>query len=480
MSNPSSTPTLKNAEEILAFFRNNQRRLFYVSSGAYNMLGADEWIGGLEFIGSWDSFDGQHPHMFVAVPPAGQAPSGIEAANNYLLAHPTVAEHIRAAGPGAGVLFLMFDEQTEALAHALGLEVAHPPAKLRQHLDSKITTTRLGARAGVSSVPNILAPVDSYATLREVARGLGPDLVVQLPHGDSGATTFFISSEADYRPHAEKIAAHPEVKVMRRIRCRQTTIEGCVTRHGTLAGPLMTEMIGFPELTPFPGGWCGNEVFTPGASSLVSPDVRRQAQRAVVALGNQLRQEGYWGYFGLDFLLDQDDGTLYLGEMNPRFTGATPLSNLAALEANQPPLALFHLLEWMGIDFSIDVDQFNHRWIEAGSTVDWSQLIIEHTGDRPEMVTDVPQSGVWRMHEDGELSFARSVFQFRAAGGAEAFFVRTIDAGHTAHRGSSIGRLCVRGRLMDDDYRLTARAHAWIRGFRQQFRASTRAAAPGE
>ena len=108
----------------------------------------------------------------------------------------------------------------------------------------------------------------------------------QLPHGDSGAATFFISSEDDYRLYADRIAAHPEVKVMKRIRCRQTTIEGCVTRCGTLLGPLMTEMVGFPELTPLAGGWCGNEVFVSEASSLISTCVRRRASRAVVVIGN--------------------------------------------------------------------------------------------------------------------------------------------------------------------------------------------------
>jgi hypothetical protein len=53
--------------------------------------------------------------------------------------------------------------------------------------------------------------VENRAALRRAARDLGPDLVVRLPHGDSAA---------DFRAHAEAIAAAPEVKVMRRIRCR--------------------------------------------------------------------------------------------------------------------------------------------------------------------------------------------------------------------------------------------------------------------
>ena len=470
MSSPSKKLSLNGAKEILDFFREYRDPLYYVSTSTYNVLGAEQWIGSLSFINSLDSFDGHHPRIFTSVPPPGVNPAGITGASNYLLAQPSVADRVRRSGSGAGVLFLMFDEQTEALAHALGLNIAHPPAKLRQHLDSKITTTRLATRAGISSVPNVLAHVDSYRTLREVAAELGPDLVVQLPLGDSGATTFFISSEADYRPHADEIAACPEVKVMKRIRCRQTTIEGCVTRHGTLAGPLMTELVGFPELTPFAGGWCGNEIFAADASTLISPDVRRQAGRAVVAMGEQLRHEGYWGLFGLDFLLDQDSGELYLGEMNPRITGATPLTNLAAHDQNQPPLLLFHLLEWLGIDFSFDIDEYNRRWIEAAPAPSWSQLIMDNISDESKTMTSVPLSGIWQMLPSGELRFLRQAFNMQAvADESEALFMRTIETGHTTVKGWCVGRLTLRGRLIDDGYRLTPRTAAWIRGFRQIF-----------
>ena len=65
---------------------------------------------------------------------------------------------------------------------------------------------RIGNQAGVPSVPNVLAAVRSYDELRRVAKDLGPDLVVQTAFGDSGHTTFFISTERDWRRHAGEIA----------------------------------------------------------------------------------------------------------------------------------------------------------------------------------------------------------------------------------------------------------------------------------
>lgn len=464
--------SLQGRSDILAFFRRNKRPLYYLSTSTFNVLGMDEWVHTLSFINTIDSFDGRHPRVFVAAPPPSLDLPRIEAANNYLLAHPAVADHVCGSGSG-GLLFLMFDAQAEALARTLGLVVVSPPSALREHLDNKLTATRLAARAGVASVPNVLARVDSYRTLRHVARGLGPDIVVQLPFGDSGATTYFISTEADFRRCADAIVQQTEVKVMKRVRCRQTTLDACIAHCGTLVGPLMTELVGFPELTPHKGGWCGNEVFGANASMLISPDLRRRAQHAALAIGEQLRHEGYWGCFGLDFLIDVDSQELYLGELNPRLTGATPLTIRTARDGDELPLLLFHLLEWMGVQYDFDVEKFNRRWVGAEETTNWSQLVIEHVEDEPATVRGALPAGIWRIQPDGRLLFSRPAFDPGAVvDESEAFFLRTLDRGYTAHRGSSIGRLITRGRLLTEEYRLTERARAWIDGFRALFASS--------
>ena len=86
------------------------------------------------------------------------------------------------AGKAAAV-FLMFDQRTEELCEDLGLEIWFPPAKLRQRCDNKVEAVRIGEKAGVPSVPNVLARVQNYQKLRAVATrpDLGKDLVVQTP-----------------------------------------------------------------------------------------------------------------------------------------------------------------------------------------------------------------------------------------------------------------------------------------------------------
>jgi hypothetical protein len=64
----------------------------------------------------------------------------------------------------------LFDEKTEELARELNLEVCFPSARLRQYLDDMVVTTRIAEEAGVECVPNVLAGVDSYETLRRVSQ----------------------------------------------------------------------------------------------------------------------------------------------------------------------------------------------------------------------------------------------------------------------------------------------------------------------
>jgi len=247
---------------IRHFFRTNETPVYFVSATAFNLLGIDRWVRNFKFVNFYDSFDGWHPNVFVPKEQSPRAFGSIEEICNYLLGHKEVVDYVAGRGPGGKVAFLMFDEETETLAGELSLDVAFPPAALRHRLDSKIETTRLANEAGVPSVPNVMGRASSYLEVLDLAAaaGLGSDLVIQTPYGDSGQTTFFVANESDWKADERKMAGE-DLKVMRRIDPRETAIEGVITRHGTLVGPLMAELTGFPELTPYDGGWCGNDVF---------------------------------------------------------------------------------------------------------------------------------------------------------------------------------------------------------------------------
>jgi carbamoylphosphate synthase large subunit len=464
---------LKGVSDIRRFFYRNEVPIYFISATNFNLLGADEWIKGFKFITYIDCFDGLHPNLMS---PRNEEPheefQSIEDINNYLLVHSEVRDFIegRRKGAKAGkAMFLMFDEKTEALAKKAGLEVIFPSARMRSFMDNKVNTNRVAEKAGVPCVPYVLHPVKNFEHLMQVAaKGkLGNDLVVQTPYGDSGHTTFFIKTKEDYAKYAKEIEAEKECKVMKRINCRGAAMEACVTRNGTIVAPLMTELVGFKELTPYKGGWCGNEIY----ADTFTPAIRRKARKYAQLFGDQLRKEGYKGYFELDYLIDQDNGQIYLGELNPRITGASSITNHAVFALSDAPLHLFHIMEWMNTPYELNVNALNRRWAKAENIDSWGQMVIKHTRDDIERVTEAPRSGIWRMRPDGTIYFWRMDTHRRYVENEnEAFFLRITRTGDWLYEGADMGILVMRGRMMTDDFQLTERAKKWLAAIKGEYK----------
>jgi biotin carboxylase len=463
-----SPPKLRGISDLREFFRTNQAPIYFVSPTAFNLLGIDRWVRNFHYVCYYDSFEGSHPSVFV--PADREAPEfeSIEDICNFLLASREVTSWMRLQGSGGRVVFVMFDEQTEALAAEAGLKVAHPPAELRHRLDSKIVTTQLGNDAGVPSVPNVLGRAASYQELLDLAAGagLGDDLVVQMPYGDSGKTTFFIKSGADWdKAVAKEPLADGELKVMRRIEHRAIAVEAVLTRCGTLVGPLMNDITGHPELTPYRGGWAGNDY-----PATLTAEQKQRARDLTCRLGDRLADEGYVGFFEVDYLVDTGTGEIYLGELNPRISGISSMTNVTAGAYADMPLFLFHLLEYLDVDYEVDIAEINERWSRETSVDVWSQIIIKETGDEVELLNRTPRTGIYRLTGDGAAEFNRWGYDWHwIADESEAFYLRIMAPGDYRYPGADLGALVTRGRLQTDDNQLEDRCKRWITGIRAQF-----------
>ena len=467
---------LKNISEIRRYFHRNESPIYFVSATNFNLLQMDEWAKNFKYISYIDCYDGRHPNVFCPSEQEHAEFQSIEDINNYLLQHKEVIDYMEGRGGKPKLVFLMFDEKTEKLAKELGCEVWFPKASLRNRVDNKIETVRIGNKAGVPSVPNTLSEVESYEHLQEICKEakLGTDLVLQSAYGDSGHTTFFIANAADFRKHEHEIVGQGEIKIMKRITCRGSAIEACATKKGTIVGPLMTELVGFKELTPYRGGWCGNEIF----ANAFTQKVRDQARNYTFQFGEQLRKEGYRGYFELDFLIDQKTKDIYLGELNPRITGASSMTNHAAFAHADAPLFLFHLLEFSGVPFEIDIEDLNGRWSDPDNIDPWCQMVVKHTEDSIDILTDCPETGIWRMTEDGRVEYDRFDYHRRAVESEnEAFFLRILRPGDYRYEGADLGIIVTRGRAMDNKFQLVDRSKKWIDGLRAHFKGKPLAAA---
>jgi biotin carboxylase len=459
------TPKVRGLSDILTYFRRNETPIFFVSPTAFNLLGVEKFVNRFYHINYFDSFDGMHPRVFVPEEKSHAEFDSMEDVCNYMLQHKEVIDRIKKAGNGpAKLLFVMLDEKTEEICHDLGVDIALPSVALRKKLDSKIELTKLANEAGIDSAPNVLGKADSFEELMQIATegGLGKDLVVQTPYGDSGRTTFFIKSEADWNKNADDMIDE-QLKIMKRINHMPGTLEVCVTRHGTLSGPIQTDITGFEEITPYKGGWCGNDVWP----KIFNAKTRRELRNMAANLGDRLYKEGYKGVFCMDFLLDTDDGTPYLGEVNPRISGASPLTNLITAHYGGVPLFLFHLLEYLDVDYEIDLRKIQNRWNEYDF---WSQLVLKQTEDKVRQLTHAPQSGVWRMDKYGGIAFDRSDLDWtNVIDNDEAYYLRVYREGDYTYKGADLGIIVSRGRMQTEQRELRDRAKQWTAAINAEF-----------
>lgn len=457
---------LNGIPEIRSFFRTNQQPIYMVGPTAFNLLGIDRWVRNFQYLVYYDSWDGKHPRVFAPTNRPYVEFESSEQINNYLLRDPEVQEHLRRRGGTPMVAMVFFDEETEEICRELGYTLILPPDALRRRLDSKIETTRLGEEAGAPSVPNVLGRAASYADLVALAegRGLGTDLVVQTPYGDSGKTTFFIKDSSGWDA-AEEDLLDQDLKVMKRITNKAVAVEACITRHGTVVGPFMTDLTGYPELTPYQGGWCGNDLFP----EALTARQRTVAIQHVRRLGDRLAQEGYKGFLEIDVLVDLDTDEVYLGELNPRISGVSSMTNVTAGAYSDVPLFLFHLLEFLDVDYTVDVEEINDRWRELAAVDVWAQLIMKEPVDSVERILAAPGTGTWRMADDGTIAFGQVTNDWHdITHEDEAFFLRVYAPGDYRFKGADLGILVTKGRMQTADG-LTEQSRRWIDGIRAQY-----------
>ncbi len=459
-----SKQKLSTVEDIKNHFQQDNSAYYFISATNFNLMAMADWVKHWLNVNLIDCYDKNNAS--IVLPENTETPvfNDIESINQYLLGNKKVVELIKnkiAEGHASKALFLFYDKQLEKLVNSLDLDLIMPPNKLVKHIDNKITTTEIGNSVDVPSVPNALVKVESYTHLKKIISdfNLGNKLVIQTAYGDSGKTTFFISNEEEYQQYAEQIESEKQVKVMKHIQCLQVAMEACATRKGTYIGPILTEIIGHPKLTPYKGGWCGNDV----NPNIFDSKTQNTMYQYTENLGHALYENGYRGYFEVDYLIDVADEKnvqVYLGEINPRVTGISAITNMSEFCNQNIPLFLFHLLEFSDVEFDLKPETFNQS-VKDFNHPEFAQLIFKYTEEEIKIITKTPLTGVYS-YVDNTLKFLRHADNPRNLNKDEFFILRIMKNNEYIYKGADIVILFANHQLQDKNNKLTTIADELI------------------
>ncbi len=177
-------------------------------------------------------------------------------------------------------------------------------------------------------------------------------------------------------------------------------------------------------------------------------------------MGEQLRQVGYKGYFQPDFLIDEDTNTLFLGEMNLRFSGFTPLTNNTNLAHEDIPLLLLHLAEWMDMEYDLDINALNTNWQNQKK---WNTLSFLHIKNIKDTSAKPFLTGIYSINSDNSVSFVRTATSPQAIREEnEVFCFSSAGVDSEIRRGDEIGGLFIRSRVTFDGKQLTDKTKIWL------------------
>ena len=135
------------------------------------------------------------------------------------------------------------------------------------------------------------------------------------------------------------------------------------------------------------------------------------------------------------------------------------------------PLFLFHLLEFMDVEYELDIDEINARW---GARLRRGRGL--GSGDNRRNLAGLRDLHCRTQHRcvpprrSGACLFARAATDWETvADETEAFFMRVAAPGDLRCEGAQLGVLVTRGHLQTDDYQLTERCRRWVAGIKAKF-----------
>lgn len=281
--------------------------------------------------------------------------------------------------------------------------------------------------------------------------------VIQHAQLGGGRGTFLISDETSFKNCIEALAVvtndpTERVVISRRLtNAKERSVQACVTSEGVLVGPAQSQLVRHPLLvSSFAGDmqFCGGRIH----EDLVSDQQYQAIEKSAIIVGEELRNSGYRGIFGVDFMVN-DEG-VYVLEANPRLTGLTPL--LAFLQ-NEVPFLLLHILELAHSPYKILSN--NNMKLESGSFV---ELYAQEDG------TINFQSGVYNQ----QLELVSKGFESGTMlpESTQDFFVgMRVNAGSTVKRGKAICFVYSKRQLFNDDSLLSPSAEVFITRLREKF-----------
>ncbi len=226
------------------------------------------------------------------------------------------------------------------------------PGPINRFLEDKIKFAKLCQKYKLPTIP---FSIDSFSqkNFLKYQKIYSQKLVIQTHFGWAGNSTFSAESWDEIK---NKISPDIIVKYSPFIQSSYSLLNNCCfTKFGLIQSPPALQYTG---ITPY----TKNLFTTVGRQwpSMASQKIINRIKKITNNFGKILKNVNYKGFFGLDFLITNNE--IFLLECNPRLTASFSFYTKIEQNQNITPLFYFHLAEFLKLNYQINLKKEQSRF----------------------------------------------------------------------------------------------------------------------
>lgn len=236
-----------------------------------------------------------------------------------LLDHPRVVKYIKKIIDPQIVVFKN-TLHIEKLCESRGWSLLNPPSYLANRIEEKISQiTWLGPLKKYLPPHQVMLCKDLQSIYTE-SNPAPEEFIVQFNRAHTGGGTILVTDKEQVQELREKFP-NREVRVTKFIAGASYTLNVVVWNKKVLLGNISYQITGLPPFTDSAFATIGNDWALP--QKLLTKKQLGQIQNIGIDIGKKLAAEHWWGLFGIDVIVEEKSGTVYLIEINARQPAST-------------------------------------------------------------------------------------------------------------------------------------------------------------
>lgn len=241
-------------------------------------------------------------------------------------------------------------------------------------------------------------------------------LVLQFPDIDIWwwIWTVFLNNEYEYNDLLFKIKdwffknkVIKSINITKFIDWISSSIIWCTTKHWVFTTNIQKQIIDIKEVINLKK-WNWLFCWHDWSSSNFSKNVNQKAQYFAKKVWEYMYSIWFKWIFWLDLLVDEKNDDVFIVECNPRFTWVFPMLSMIDIKMWNIPLDVFHILEFLWIDYEIDFKKIDNLYKNKKK---WSHIILTNLNNKNIKIKNDILPWVYKF-ENNKIHFLKEWFLY--------------------------------------------------------------------